>query len=269
MAITRVQGSGKYQEDGVTGTRTFTAVVSNFTVGNLLVSPIVHYAEPTTDLVTGATFNGTAATQRVFRTNPTNTPNRAEIWDLLSLVTGAAHSTGVILGGAGATGGGHYITLATSEFSCAGTFSVVGTNTADGNSNAPSVTTPAGTAIGDLIYAVFVNTTVNSTVTDPASYTSEFIENTTAHEGGAACSRIAAAGGAQAVTWALSTSVIWSASVAVYRETTSSAASDIGESAGRRQLRSNANYRMSPRSEREAQQFLRAQKRAYGFAAAA
>lgn len=47
------------------------------------------------------------------------------------------------------------------------------------------------------------------------------------------------------------------------------AASDIGESAARRQLRQNAAYRMSPRSEREAQQFLRAQKRAYGFASAA
>lgn len=44
------------------------------------------------------------------------------------------------------------------------------------------------------------------------------------------------------------------------------AASDSTESSGRRQLRRNAIYRMSPRSEREAQQFLRAQRRAYGFA---
>ncbi len=47
------------------------------------------------------------------------------------------------------------------------------------------------------------------------------------------------------------------------------AVSDVSESAGTRQLRTNAIYRMSPRSEREAQQFLRAQKRAYGFAGAA
>lgn len=39
------------------------------------------------------------------------------------------------------------------------------------------------------------------------------------------------------------------------------------DSAGTRQLRQNANYRMSSRSEREAQQLLRVQKRAYGFAA--
>jgi hypothetical protein len=44
--------------------------------------------------------------------------------------------------------------------------------------------------------------------------------------------------------------------------------SDPGESAGMRQLRMNPVYRMSPRSEREAQTFLRAQKRAYGFASA-
>lgn len=42
--------------------------------------------------------------------------------------------------------------------------------------------------------------------------------------------------------------------------------SDPGESAARRQLRANAIYRMSPRSEREAQTFLRAQRRAYSFA---
>jgi hypothetical protein len=45
--------------------------------------------------------------------------------------------------------------------------------------------------------------------------------------------------------------------------------SDDSRSAARRQLEQNAIYRMSPRSQREAQQFLRAQKRAYGFAAAA
>lgn len=220
MGFTRVQGSGKYQADGVTGTQTFTAGTSNFTVGNLVVTPIVHYAEPTTDLVTGVTINGDTCTSRVSRTNPTNTPNQAMIFDRTSLATGSAHSTAVTLGGAGATGGGHYITLASTEFSYTGTFSVVGTATADGNSNAPSVTTPAGTQVGDLIYATFVNTTVNSTVTDPSGYTSEFIENTTSHEGGAACSRIAASGGAQAVTWSLSTSVIWSAVVVVYRAST-------------------------------------------------
>lgn len=48
------------------------------------------------------------------------------------------------------------------------------------------------------------------------------------------------------------------------------AASDVaGGSAGERNLRVNANYRMSPRSERHAQQFLRAQKRAFSFAASA
>jgi hypothetical protein len=44
-------------------------------------------------------------------------------------------------------------------------------------------------------------------------------------------------------------------------------ASDAAESGGRRQLRQNPIYRMSPRAEHEAQQFLRSQKRAYGFAA--
>lgn len=48
-----------------------------------------------------------------------------------------------------------------------------------------------------------------------------------------------------------------------------STASDPIEGAARRQLRQNAAYRMSPRSEREAQQYLQAQKRAYGFAPAA
>ncbi len=51
------------------------------------------------------------------------------------------------------------------------------------------------------------------------------------------------------------------------KDAAGTAASDLAESAGRRQLRCNANYRMSPRAEREAQQFLRAQKRAYAFAA--
>lgn len=55
----------------------------------------------------------------------------------------------------------------------------------------------------------------------------------------------------------------------VFQPPSASATSDVGESAGARQLRSNAIYRMSPRSEREAQTFLRSQKRAYGFASAA
>lgn len=269
MALTRLQGSGKYQSDGVTGTQTYTAVLTNVSAGQLVIVPIVHYAEPTSDLVTGITFNGDTCTRQVTRTNPTNNPNNAEIWDRQSVATGGAHSTAVTLGGAGATGGGHYITLAASVFSYAGTLSVVGTATADGNSNAPSVSTPAGTAIGDLIYACFVNTNNTVTITDPGSYTAEFNEGNTTHEGGAAASRIAVAGGAQAVTWSCSGAIIWSAVVVVYRDTTASGANH-GRGSGQQLMRGDLPHlRMSGRSQREAQQFLRAQKRAYGFAAAA
>jgi hypothetical protein len=52
----------------------------------------------------------------------------------------------------------------------------------------------------------------------------------------------------------------------VFQPPAASATSHPGESAGMRQLRMNPAYRMSPRSEREAQTFLRARKRAYGFA---
>lgn len=57
--------------------------------------------------------------------------------------------------------------------------------------------------------------------------------------------------------------------IATFKEGVAASTSDPVESAARRQVRQNGGYRMSPRSEREAQQFLRAQKRAYGFASAA
>jgi hypothetical protein len=57
--------------------------------------------------------------------------------------------------------------------------------------------------------------------------------------------------------------------IATFKEGVAASTSDPVESAARRQVRQNAIYRMSPRAEREAQQYLRAQKRTYGFAVAA
>lgn len=75
--------------------------------------------------------------------------------------------------------------------------------------------------------------------------------------------------GANSMSWSGLTTATGKVAVVIEAQTLAAAVADIGESAARRQLRQNAIYRMSPRSEREAQQFLRAQKRAYGFAAAA
>lgn len=222
MAFTRVQGSGKLQYDGVTGTQTFGSWSgSNFVVGNLVLVEIVHYADPPSDVITGVTVNGTAATKRGSRTNPTNNPNQVEIWECV-VVTGGARSVAISQSGAGTNGGGHFGTLAIAEYSFTGTLSVVGSAvTADGNSTGPSVSTPSGTAIGDLIVAVMVVADGGSrTITPPGSYTQEFNEgDSNNHEGGSGVTRIAAAGGTQAVTWSSSSSHVWSAVVVVYNST--------------------------------------------------
>lgn len=54
-----------------------------------------------------------------------------------------------------------------------------------------------------------------------------------------------------------------------YKEAAAAGLSPPPEGGAQRLLKQSAAYRMSPRSQSEAQQFLRAQKRAYGFAAAA
>jgi hypothetical protein len=216
VPITRVQGSGKYQTDGTTGTVTYTAGLSNFGLRRLVVSPFVHYAEPVTDLITGVTVNGDAATKVASRTNPTNNPNQVEIWARI-VATAGANSTAVTLGGAGATGGGHFLTGAAAEFSYSGQLVLVGTGTADGNDNAPTIARPSGVQPGDLVFAAFVNTNNTVTITDPSGYTAEFNEGNTSHEAGAAASKIAVAGDSANVAWSLTGSIIWSAAIAVWR----------------------------------------------------
>lgn len=247
MAFTRVQGSGLYQSDGVTGTVTYTAGTANFTVGNLVAWLGAHYADPQSDAVTGVTFNGDAGTARVSRANPTNFVNQALIYDRTAMATGGAHSTAVTLSGAGSGGGGHFMSSATCEYSFTGTLSVVGTSTADGSTTTATVNTPAGTAVGDLIIAALVIADGGTrTITQPTGFTSEYNEgDSNSHEGGAGVSRISVSSGAFAVSWTLSVAAQWSAVVAVYNSTgVGASGSDPIEGAGYRQLRFNPIYRM-------------------------
>ncbi len=247
MAFTRVQGSGLYQSDGVTGTATYTAGLANFTVGSLVAWIGAHYADPSTDVVTGVTFNGDTGTARVARTNPTNAVNQVLIYDRTALATGGARSTAVTVSGAGSAGGGHYMSSGTCEHTYTGTLSVVGTNNADGTGTTATVNTPSGTAVGDLIIAGLVIADGGTRViTQPTGFTSEFNESdSNSHEGGAGASRISVSSGAFAVSWTLSVSAQWSAVVAVYNSTGAAASgSDPIENAGYRQLRINPIYRM-------------------------
>jgi hypothetical protein len=222
----RVQGSGKLQANGVTGTSTFAAWPgSDFIVGNGVIVVIAHYANPSTDLVTGVTINGTAATLVIRRSNPTNPVNQIEVWWLPAVVTGGARSVAVTFGGAGAPDG-HYVTLAATEISYSGTIAVVAGAlvSADGNSTAPAVTFSPD----DFLEPGFVVADGGTrTITQPASYTAEFNEgDSNGFEGGAAASRVAAASGSQTATWAITAggACQWSAVSAVFRVTPPAAA---------------------------------------------
>lgn len=76
--------------------------------------------------------------------------------------------------------------------------------------------------------------------------------------------------GSQTSTFTAAANVQHQTSVSIYDEAGGGGGtSPPFDGAAQRQLRQNAIYRMSPRSEREAQQYLRAQKRSFGFAVAA
>jgi|GEM_PF-6328619 len=145
---------------------------------------------------------------------------------------------------------------------------------ASGTSNAPSATTGSTTQAEGIAIAIWANGNDDNGSLAPSGWTNLFNPTSAGGgEGGSAAYKILSSIGAQTATFAVNGggSVQWACRVLTYKAAAGGggSVSDSFEGAAARQVRTNAVYRMSPRSEREAQQFLRAQKRAFSFARAA
>lgn len=266
MAFALVQTSGDTIGvlDGFGTAQTINAWTgaSNFVVGNLVIVKVAHYSGSAANTLT-CTINGTAATA-LARENPSNTTVSCLLFYLPAVVSGGARN--VVL--TPTAGSDHYTVQDIEEYSYSGTLSLVGgvATGADGNSTTPSANTDSGAASGDLAVGLLAMAGANNatiTNTAPTSPTLGFNEGDTVnHQGGAGVSKILSTGGAQAFSWTVSVGDPWSVLVAVFNQTGGGggSASDPHEGSGRRNLRNNAIYRMSPRSQNEAQQFLRAQQ---------
>jgi len=223
MSFTRVQGSGKVQTglEGVgAGTFSVTNSLADFTPGNLVTVELVHFAIPNTDLVTGVTINGVSAIQRTVVAEPSSTVNQAQLWDAI-VPSGSAHTVSVTVSGA-ASPDGHYMTVAITEWSFAGTLSRRAMTPTSANNSAPSISTDSGAVAGELAISVFViGDSGVRTLTAPSGWTTEFSEgDSNSHEGGGSASKILSAGGVQAATWGTGgVSLPWANVMVIYKET--------------------------------------------------
>lgn len=205
---------------------TWTGAV-NFTVGNLVIVKISHYAGTASDTLS-CTINGLAAT-KFERQNPTNTVNSVIIFYAV-VTTGGARNV-VLTPSAGAD---HYISVDIEEYSFSGTLTLVGTETgADGNSTGPTVNTHASSASGDLAVGAHVIADVGSRTvvsTAPGTPTLGFNEgDSNTNQAGAGASKILTAGGAQAFTWSFTAGGAsnWSVMTAVFNQSGGGAPADI------------------------------------------
>jgi hypothetical protein len=136
----------------------------NFTVGNLVIVKVAHYASVAANTLT-CTINGLSATA-LARENPSNTTVSALLFYAI-VTTGGARN--VVLTPTG--GSDHYIVLDVEEYSFSGTLSLVnGAATgADGNSGSASANTDAGAASGDLAVGLLSMAGANNaTITNTA-----------------------------------------------------------------------------------------------------
>jgi hypothetical protein len=277
MTFVNIQRSqnGEVQRDNFSAAQTFNAWTGsgagNFTVGNLVTFKCSHYAPSGGDSLT-CTINGTTA-NKLERSNSPNVVNAAILFWLLVTTGGSRNVVATPTAGTG-----HYLSGEIAEYSFNGTCTLVGgaATGADGTFTSPSTTPPtantdAATAVGNLIESLLVVAdSAVRTITAPSGYTAGFNEGDSANkQGGGGAWRIAAAGGAQATGWTMSTSGVWTVMNAVFADSGGAAPAGGPVRGPTQQLLSGAlpHLRMSPRSDHDAQQLLRRQRRAYGFAA--
>jgi hypothetical protein len=264
MAVSILQNSGKQYLDNVTGTVTYT-FGSALTAGSRVLIPMVSWAASPSAITCGGA--GNACTKQ--KETAGGDSVKFALWDTAAI---GASPTGVISFTVGA-GSFHTFTAIEVTGLASGTAFDVGTTGATGTGTAMTITSPTLSQAEEFVIAILGHDDgTNTVITAPgAPWTTLFNEPDGGnHESGLAQYQTVAATTAVTSTATNATSRRWAAVIGTWKiAAAGGATSDVGESAAMRNLRMNPIYRMSPRSEREAQTFLRAQKRAYGFANAA
>lgn len=261
MALTLVQTSGKFRLMADDATKTIT-MPANFGAGNTVIISYTAYVQNAQNLASMLVGGVDSA---VMRANNTAANDRFGIWSVENTSSGLTNTVVVSRGSGSPTFWG--LTATVEEWAdLDGFVSMIDTGT--GTSTAPTFTTP--TISNVLLYGLWSygnDGAAPTTITGPAApWTSVLNESEgNNYESAQASYKLIGSAVAETGTATLAASHIWYSAAAWW--TAPLPASDAAsESAGMRQLRRNPIYRMSPRSEREAQQYLRAQKRAYGFA---
>jgi hypothetical protein len=222
-------------------TSTYTPGVA-FTAGNTILMAFTSYAP--NGLATSMTVGGNAGTRD--ESNSFGTDQHFEIWRVSNLPSAG---DAVI----NWSGGGNYVLRGILEVSGLENSGVVDQNPspAGGTGTSPSITSGTTTQADELVFAVVQNVgSSDVTFTQPGSYTSVANNgNWTTDASGAIAYRIISATGAQTATWTSSGSINWAAGMVTYKASASvPGTSHPGESGGRRNMRSNAIYRMQPGS---------------------
>jgi hypothetical protein len=170
---------------------------------------VAHYTSVSANRITAITINSVSATL-LKRQQATNSENSAEIWEVAA-TSGTPVAT-ITYGGSA----DHYTTLSIQEVSGSG--AVRGTSVGNtATDTAPTNTTDSATQTGDEIGQAYAFADNGApTQTPPSGYTVLFNLSAGSFEYGGAVWRIAAAGGAQAVTWGLSASGNWATALVVW-----------------------------------------------------
>lgn len=206
-----VQLSAIKQADGVSTSSTFSAA-SNFTAGNSVIVPIVHYAGGGGG-ITGVTIGGMTATQdKVATADPTAMTYIYRVHNF----SGSGANVVVTYGG----GSDNYTTCAILEWSGLANAAPDASGAATGNSTAPSVTTSGSTTASTnvTIGVATISNGVMGSITTGSSQTDIFKElDGNTHQGGAAGYRVETTTSTKTSSWTSSTSSLWSACNVSYK----------------------------------------------------
>jgi hypothetical protein len=250
LTFSAVQQLGLQLIDGVTGASTF-SFAANLTAGNSCVVLLSVFTASLTSVV----VNGVSATRVSLSSNTSaHVAVHSEIW----IAEGLAGGTKTVV--VTPTGTGQFVCLGAVEcagLTASGAFDVQAVNTPT-NTAAPAVTSPTLAQATEVAFAVFASETGNTvTITQPATWTAIFSENDGANHqvGAGAFLDLTSRGTTAAVTATFGcvdtdTSQQTTACIATFKIAGAGSVSSAPHGgAGARQIRQNAIYRMSERSQ--------------------